>query len=141
MRSSSHTAVLRERLKIVVVDDDESVCETVTQALREHGYHVESRPAATNVLTAFNLNPAVWDVVITDMHMPFVNGLEFIPLLKDICPHVIIIGITADPAKCMRAQALRRGAAAYLVKPFDLEELIQMLRFVDTLAPEATANC
>ena len=69
--------------------------------------------------------------MITDMRMPCMGGAEFVQVLKARHPEVIVIGMTGDQTKKLRAAAKKSGVAAYLIKPFKLDALYTMLAFLE----------
>lgn len=115
------------RTAIVVVDDDDSVRALMTEELSEAGYKVEARENAHTALAALDLKVKHWNVVITDLHLPKMHGLEFVQMLRKRHPEVAIIAMSGYATQETEGQALAAGAAAFLRKPFSFGQLCQVL--------------
>ncbi len=109
-----------ERL-VLVVDDEEAQRKVLTGFLRKRGYEVE---AAANVDEALRIAAArPVDLVLTDLRMPGRTGLELLEELRKANPELPAIVMTAFGTVQSAVEAMKRGAADYLTKPIDLEEL------------------
>jgi len=108
--------------KILVVDDEKSMCDFLSILLTGEGYSVQS---TSNPLSALSLVEAgeQIDMVITDLKMPEMNGLELLLAIKDRNPDVIVIMITAYATTENAIEAMKRGAYDYLIKPFKVDEI------------------
>ena len=116
--------------KILVVDDDEEMRSLLRDFLAEEGF---APLCAGNGLEAFRKMAAeVFDVVITDIRMPGLSGLDILPKLKRMQPKAFILAITAFGNEEVKQKALQRGAQAYLEKPIQLERLRSLLREILT---------
>jgi len=114
------------KLRVLVVDDERLSRETTTQQLREAGYEAE---AAENAFQALKqLEKDRWDVVLTDLRMPTMDGLEFLKKVKQNSPDVEVILMTAYGTVETAVAAMREGAADFLTKPFSFHELELRLR-------------
>jgi signal transduction histidine kinase len=117
--------VKKSETSILVVDDNREIIMILEECLKEEGYNVE---ACRDGETAFQLLQGKrYDVLITDLNMSVMSGLELIERAKaeNICPVPIII--TGYGSMDTAVQALRIGVFDYLVKPFRIEELMQIL--------------
>ena len=107
---------------ILLVDDDVAVLASLSNLLNHFGYVVagaaNSQAAMDYVAGARNR----FDVIITDLAMPGINGMEFLTLAKKTFPDVPVIIITGHAEQCTIDEALRLGAFAYLTKPLDFQE-------------------
>ena len=106
---------------ILVVDDDEVLCQVMAEGLRHAGYN--TRTAANGMDALFALEAQEPSVLILDLRMPLVDGWELAEELKmwDMkVPIVVVSGATLDVA----ATAEQMGAVDFLMKPFDLRDLI-----------------
>ena len=107
---------------ILLVDDDVAVLASLSNLLNHFGYVVagaaNSQAAMDYVAGARNR----FDVIITDLAMPGINGMEFLTLAKKTFPDVPVIIITGHTEQCTIDEALRLGAFAYLTKPLDFQE-------------------
>jgi len=109
--------------RILVVDDDPEMTDMLVTVLSDAGYGAQSAPGGAEALEAVRRDPP--DVVITDLSMPDVDGLDLIEALKGLKPRPAFIILTAFgdwPSFC-RAQDL--GVDKYLTKPVALAELLE----------------
>ena len=113
-------------INVWVVDDDDSVRWVLEKALGGAGMAVQVFDAAAGALEA--LTSAKPDVLITDIHMPGMNGLEFARRLEGIYPDLPIIVITAHTDLDSAVAAYQSGAFEYLPKPFDIDEAVSLVR-------------
>jgi two-component system response regulator AtoC len=106
---------------VLIVDDEEMSRFILREALTKRGYAVEEAPDAEAGLR--KLRQHAYDLVLLDVQMPGLSGIDAIPKFKDIDPSVIIIMTTALGSKEMIMDAISRGALDYFVKPFKMEEM------------------
>ncbi|MEW6601947.1 MAG: response regulator [Nitrospirota bacterium] len=106
------------RPKILIVDDDQTVISVVKIALEDR-YEVAG---ANNALKALGyLSDHEADLVILDINMPGISGLDAIGEIKAKCPETVIIMLTSDPSAENIQKATSRGAYGFIFKPFDLD--------------------
>jgi len=110
-----------EKLKILVVDDTEVMRNLLTGVLTNSGYKVKA--VSTGEKALGEIKEDDYDVVITDLKMPGMNGIEIIKEAKQINEDICIIAITAYPSVESAVEAMREGAYDYITKPFDVEEI------------------
>lgn len=113
------------RGRVLVVDDHAAVRESVIDVLRQAGYAVQGLASAVEALPL--LERTAFDVVVTDLQMPAMDGLEFIRQMSQRRLPTQVIMITAHATIASAVEAMRFGAFDYLEKPFDvtrLEELV-----------------
>lgn len=106
---------------ILVVDDEEISRFVLREALGKRGYGVEVAPDAETALKL--VNKQSFDLILLDIQLPGLSGIEAISKFKEIDPTLIIIMITAFGSKEMALDAMKRGAYDYFVKPFKMEEM------------------
>lgn len=111
-------------LKIFVVDDERLIRVTTADDLREAGYHVREFASAEAALQTLREEDAEVDIVISDLKMPGMDGLEFIAHLKKLRPEVYVLLITAHATVGTAVEAMKRGAYDYISKPFSMEEML-----------------
>ncbi len=112
--------------KIMVIDNEEGLCRMMAAVLMDEGYAVRT---FTDPLEAVGLfQTGVWDLVISDIKMPGIDGLEVLQQIKAIEAAIPIIMITAFATVEMSIQALRKGAYDMLTKPFEPDELLHRVR-------------
>jgi len=134
---------MSEQVKVLVVDDEKVVLQSVRKVLRtddEHEFVVDTVLSPKEGLAL--LNQWKYDIVITDLMMPGIDGLQFIDSVRDSCSDTKVIMITGYATMRTALQALRKGAFDYIAKPFTKEELRNIVKnAIRALnAPEATAN-
>ncbi len=106
--------------RILVVDDEPPIRSLCKRVLDRDGYQVEEAPDGRAALELLELGE--FDVVVTDLRMPEVQGLELLRSIKGRQPDVEVIIITAHGTIQDAIEAMKHGALDFLVKPFDLQE-------------------
>lgn len=114
--------------KILVVDDSGLARRMMRQLLEDLGHSVEEATDGAEALERYVLNHH--DVVVLDMVMHGMYGLEVLTKLKELNPRLPVIIATADIQKSTREQVRAAGAAAVVNKPFNKEELVSVLATV-----------
>jgi DNA-binding NtrC family response regulator len=112
--------------RILLIDNEEGLCRMMEAVLRDNGYAVKSYTRSFDAVEEFV--PGQWDLVISDVKMPGLDGLEVLQRLKSKAPSLPVIMITAFATVEMSIQALRRGAYDMLTKPFEPEELLYRVK-------------
>jgi len=112
--------------KILVVEDERSMREVLKILLEGEGYTVAV--AAGGVDGMGLLNKDIFDMVITDINMPKVNGFEILKKVKEISPDTIVIMITAFGNTESAIEAMQLGAYDYIHKPFKIDEIRHVVR-------------
>ncbi|HDH99509.1 MAG TPA: response regulator [Firmicutes bacterium] len=107
---------------ILVVDDEENMRNALTFLLEAEGYRVTTAESGRRALQKVLEEPV--DLVITDIVMPDMDGLELIDELRRLALEVPVLVITAYGSERMKQELKRRGIAGYLSKPFEGEELL-----------------
>ncbi|MBI5809653.1 MAG: response regulator [Deltaproteobacteria bacterium] len=115
-----------EQLRIMLVDDDETVREALTELLGRNGWEVCPFNSAENAIEA--MASSRYDIIVTDINMPGINGMDFMQKAKEAAPDMPIVMITGYPSIDVAVDAIRRGASDFLTKPFKLEELEIVIR-------------
>jgi DNA-binding response OmpR family regulator len=111
---------------ILIVEDDENVGRTLSMILEKLGYHTER--AATGKAALAKAEVAFFNVVLLDIRLPDVEGLELMRPLKARHPEVCIIMLTAHASMDSAIRALNEGASAYIPKPFNMDEVLATVR-------------
>jgi two-component system response regulator MprA len=124
---SARTSTITE-MGILVVDDDQAVRDALRRALRMQGYDVSVANDGEEALLKVRANPGATDLLIVDILMPRLDGLEMTRRLRADGSQVPILMLTARDQVADRVAGLEAGADDYLVKPFALEELIARVR-------------
>ena len=112
--------------KILVIDDETSILDTIQILLRGEGFDVEVRTSGRDALAAWDdLCP---DLVLTDIRMPGMGGLEVLAAVTEKDPEVPVILMTAQASLQSAIEAVNQGAFYYLQKPFGNADLIALCR-------------
>jgi CheY-like chemotaxis protein len=119
--SSGETPLART---VLVVDDDEATCRLLGDWIRHLGFHVMTALNAQQALSLMRAHPA--DVAFCDIVMPGYNGIWLIDQLREQFPQTAIV-IATGLTKMDPAVTLAPAVAAYLVKPFDLDDVASAL--------------
>ena len=107
--------------RLMIVDDDDAIRETLAHHLTRSRYEVSTVPSAEAALARIGaLDPAV---ILTDVRMPGMNGIELVARLRELVPDVNVVVMTAFEDMETAIGAMRAGAHDYLVKPLDLDRL------------------
>ena len=113
-------------MKILLVEDDASVAQVICSALDAEGMNVESCSSVDERNQHLSLN--VYDLLITDVGLGEADGLETLDAVKAINPEMPIIVISARNTLDTAVRASETGAFEYFPKPFDLDELIEVVQ-------------
>ena len=113
--------------KIILVDDDNNILTSVSVALKNEGWQVETYPDGEKGLIALQRN--IPDLVILDIKMPRIDGMEMLKRLR-ISSNVPVIFLTSKDEEIDEALGLRMGADDYITKPFSQKLLIERIRAV-----------
>lgn len=110
--------------RVLVVDDEPLVRNVVRMTLEKAGYEVLEAENGEKAIKAINSdeNPLVLDVVICDIRMPKINGVEAIDYFRRAYPHVSLIVLTGYPDTNMAVSFMRQGVD-YLIKPVEAQKL------------------
>lgn len=114
-----------EAYRILVIDDESAVLHLLEQMLTGEGYHVHLAKNAVIGLQILEDQPI--DLVLSDIHMPEMDGLEFLSKANLIKPHTPVMIMTADPNLPKVRRALKEGALDLLEKPFDLSQIFDVI--------------
>jgi len=108
--------------RILVLDDESSILELLGQHLTEEGFRCELYTSAVEALAA--LKSSHFDLLITDLKMPEVHGIDVVLQAKRDDPEIAVIVVTALLEVSNAIEAMRAGADDYLLKPFNLSEIL-----------------
>jgi DNA-binding NtrC family response regulator len=111
-------------LKIFVVDDERIVRVTTADDLRDAGYEVREFASAQAALQFLSESDEAVDVIITDLNMPGINGIEFLKKIRQIKPETFVLLMTAYASVDTAVEAMKLGAYDYISKPFNIDELL-----------------
>jgi len=117
---------MAKKISILIVDDEESVRDSLYNWFIEDGFRVESAENAKKALTI--LESDQFDIILADIKMPGMDGLEMLRRIKLIKPDSIVIVMTAFATVDTAVKALKDGAYDYVTKPFDPDDLTHLIR-------------
>ena len=113
-------------MRILVVEDEKHLNRIISEAVEDEGYSVDSCYNGVEALEY--LACADYDVIILDIMMPKMNGLELVRRLRDRGDSTPVLFLTARDAVADRVEGLESGGDYYLTKPFDFQELMAVVR-------------
>ena len=117
---------MEQKEKILIVDDEKIVRESLFHWFEEEGYCVDTSETGEEALKKFEKGK--YDLFLLDMKMPGMNGLELLKKIKDADPDSIVILITAFASVPSAITALKDGAYDYVTKPIDPDELAHLVK-------------
>ena len=106
---------------VLIVDDNEDLCQTLAEVLRKGSNKVRTSYTGEHALSI--LRKDIIDLVLLDIKLPDVNGIKVLETIKELDPEILVIMITALTDAKPAVDALKSGAYDYLMKPFELDEL------------------
>ena len=112
--------------KILVAEDEEITLNNILDALRDEGYDASGTKDGQDAL--LTMEAGSFDVLITDIKMPGISGLELLSKVKERFPEIEAIIITGFGSIGSAVEAMKSGANDYITKPFDLDELVLKLK-------------
>jgi two-component system, cell cycle sensor histidine kinase and response regulator CckA len=114
--------------KILFVDDEKFLVDVGKELLENLGYHIETRTSSYDALEAFRVQPHAYDIIITDMTMPKMNGVTLAKKIRKIRPDIPIILCSGYSNKIMSDDSTGLEFNGILMKPITLDELANMVR-------------
>jgi DNA-binding response OmpR family regulator len=115
-----------EQVKILIVDDDETIRKSITTVLEEKGYLVDT---AENGRAAIRKSEKeVYNLALIDIRLPDMDGVQLLTALKETAPKMVKIIITGYPSLQNAVEAVNKGADGYIVKPIKMGELLAMIK-------------
>jgi len=117
---------MERTINILIVDDEQIVLDSITKHLRKEDFHLECVLSAQQALEYLGGNKV--DIVLTDLMMPEIDGLELMKLVKDKDPDIPVVMITGYATINTALQATHLGAFDYVAKPFSKKELLAVVR-------------
>lgn len=113
-------------MKLLLIEDDKDLCETISRQLNNQGYYVDSCHSGEDALL-YALQYE-YDIIILDRMIPVLDGLSITEVIRNKKIHTPIIMVTAMGEISHRIEGLDAGADDYLVKPFSIDELFARIR-------------
>ncbi len=114
---------VRHHIKVLVIDDDPSICKTVGLLLEDHGYNPSTFSNPSEALAT--AEEESFQVALIDLRMPSMDGVEVVDRLKHIDDRMSCIVMTAYPDLDSATETMRRGTCDYIAKPFKQDDLVE----------------
>ena len=111
----------KDPVRVLIAEDDRAFRALLAETLQQPGREIRLAANGREALEALKETP--YDLLITDIRMPEMGGMELLKEAKRLCPNILVIIITGYASLETAIQALKEGAYDYIRKPFNLEEL------------------
>jgi len=115
-----------EDARILVVDDDESIRKSLAAVLKDEGYAVDTAGNGNEAITKSNIS--FYNLALIDIRLPDMEGIKLLTAMKETTPKMIKIIMTGYPSLQNTIEAVNRDADAYILKPFDVDKVLQTIR-------------
>ena len=116
---------MNDKVSILIVDDDDGMCETLSDIMEDKGYRAFI--ALDGYEAIEKVREVDFDVILMDIRMPGMNGVETFKRIKSIQPGIAVVMMTAYAVEDLIMEALREGAYGVLYKPFEMERMIGLI--------------
>ncbi len=114
---------VRHHIKVLVIDDDPSICKTVGLLLEDHGFNPRTFTDPDEALSTAQKES--FQIAVIDLRMPALDGVQVVERLKRMDPRMSCIVMTAYPDLDSATETMRQGSCDYIAKPFKQEELVE----------------
>src|SRR5215475_3267944 len=114
-----------ENHRVLIIDDERPVLMTLQALLKRHGYHVDTAGTASQGVKLLKSNSP--SLVLLDLQLPDVHGLEMLDRIKTELPDVQVIILTAHDSLNNAIESIKRGAFHFISKPYAPEELLSLV--------------
>ncbi|RPJ77568.1 MAG: response regulator [Deltaproteobacteria bacterium] len=115
-----------DHIRLLLVDDEKGFADILSKRLSKRNFEVTTALSGAEALQA--LRKADFDIAVLDLKMEDMDGIEVLKIFKKMCPSMEIIMLTGHGSEQAAREGLSIGAFAYLTKPCDLDDLINMIR-------------
>jgi DNA-binding NtrC family response regulator len=117
---------MNSRARILVVDDDEGIRNSMAAILGDEGYTVDLAANGSEAIRKTELT--AYDIALIDIRLPDMEGIELLTRLKDTIPRVRKIMVTGFPSMQNAIEAVNKNADAYVLKPVEVDKLLDTIR-------------
>ncbi len=114
-------------LRVLVVDDEEDFLRSIVMRIELRGYEAHGVTSGDEALQYLKANPESVDVVLLDIKMPGLGGLETLREIKSCCPSIEVIVVTGHASQEFSRRGRELGAFDYLIKPIRLEAILERI--------------
>ncbi len=115
-----------ESARILIIDDDENIRRVLETILTDEGYAVESADTAAKGIA--KSESAFFNIALVDVRLPDMEGIDLLPKLRNTKPKMRKIIVTGYPTLQNAINAVNNGANAYVMKPFDVEKILNTIK-------------
>lgn len=115
-----------EEIKILLIEDEKKIADTLSKGLKELDYHVETAYDGNIGMRLFSAGS--FNLIISDINLPGINGYDLVKAIRSRNQHIPIMLLTALSATDDKVEGFDAGADDYLVKPFEFKELLVRIR-------------
>jgi DNA-binding NtrC family response regulator len=115
-----------EPARILVIDDEESIRKTISMTLQHAGYVVDTAESGKEAVEKSEVN--FYNLALIDIRLPDMEGTELLTALRDTTPGMVKIILTGFPGLQNAVTAINKGVDAYLIKPVNPSELLQVVK-------------
>jgi len=117
---------MAETIRILVVDDDESIRKVLATILEEKGYVVDTAENGKEAIEKSNAK--FYNLALIDIRLPDMEGTQLLTALKETTPKMVKIIITGYPSLQNAVEAVNKGADAYILKPFNMDSVLNTIK-------------
>jgi len=117
---------MEKQARIILVDDDESIRKTMKTILEDEGYKVDLATTGNEAIEMTQENN--YNIALLDIRLPDMEGVELLKLIKDNVPRTRKIMVTGYPSMQNAITALNKNADAFLIKPVNVEKLLDLVK-------------
>jgi two-component system response regulator PilR (NtrC family) len=115
-----------ERARILVIDDDKGIRESLETVLKEEGYEVDVAENGHEAIQKSQAN--YYNLALVDLRLPDMDGLKLLTEMMETVPKVVKIIITGYPSLQNAIEAVNLGADGYMVKPYKMEDMLRTIK-------------
>ncbi len=115
-----------EKKSILIVDDDHGICRTLSFILNKKGYETETAKTGREAIET--VKKKLFNIALLDIKLPDIKGIDLITQLKELQPEIEVMMITAYGTLETAILALNKGAAAYITKPLNMDEVLAIIK-------------
>jgi CheY-like chemotaxis protein len=112
--------------KIMIIDDEAAMCQILKQILESEGYEVKTSTEGLSAL--YEIKQDSFNLVITDVTMPNLSGIEILAQVKQFKPKLPVIFITGSDVDAVLKDALQLGLDGFIEKPFNIQAVLEVIR-------------
>lgn len=117
---------MSEQARILVIDDDKSIRETLKAVLEEKGYIVDTAENGEGAIEKSKTK--FYNLALIDIRLPDMDGVKLLTSMKETVPKMVKIILTGYPSLQNAIEAVNRGADGYVVKPFDMDNVLNTIK-------------